>query len=122
MVLGVGAGCAIVSINSSVFNSEQLAADTITSATHAFNAYYTEQTNGAAASKIDQLNATRATFYGYVEEAGKGLAVVENLRENYAANSSSTNQDSLLLALSGLQMQTSNVTSFVTLFIGTNAP
>lgn len=122
LALGIVAGCAIQSVESSVFNSEELATDAITGATDAFNKYYAIETNGASADKLAQLNATRATIYSRVEEAGVGLQTVSSLLTQYEANQSSTNEAAVLLALSAVQAQTSNVTTLVTASMSTNAP
>lgn len=106
-----------------VFNSERLLTDAATGATHTFNVYYHQQLAGnQPPANLDQLNSARDTLYDADRKMAATLAVVDQLRLNYAANPAVTNQSAMFIALQAAQDQSSNIVALVKLFLGTNAP
>ena len=101
------------SFNSTVFYAEKTAVDTATGATHTFNQYYAQATNGASVDQVAKLNAERDALYAADIQLARSAQLVEGLRQSYAANSSSTNAAALQVGLAVLSDQTSNIVAFI---------
>ena len=107
VMMGGAVGCE-TSLNTTAFNSEQLAATTATAATHTFNVYLTQQTNPPPTLLADKTNLYTADI-----ELSKTLALTEALREDYATNSAATNSAALNVAVQTLELQATNIVSLV---------
>lgn len=105
------AGCA--DLNTNVYNSEKLLADTAQASVHGFNQYYTVATNGATQAKIDSLNKDRDVVYDASRRLAAVLAVTEASRLAYSTNATPANKVMLQQNLSTLVANSSNVTNTV---------
>lgn len=104
-------GCATSSFNASVFQSENIAADTATGATHAIN------TVQAGVFDPAKLAEAKAQIYAADKQLSAILAVTDALRTNYATNVNSTNQAAVLVALQSVQNQSTNIVKLVQGFL-----
>ena len=99
--------CKTADLNSSVFNSEQIATDGATQATHAFNLIHPET------DLSTNVVAERETIYAADKDLAKALAVLDALRLRYATNSAGTNATAILDALAAVQNQSTNIVNLV---------
>ena len=123
MLAGLTACKNMGSFSATVFQSENLAADGATGATHAFNAYKAQALATAAPAEQFRILSFQTNLYAADLKLAATLAVTETLRAQVATNNTSTNQAAVLLALGALEDQSSNIISLVRLFMNqTNAP
>ena len=108
-------GCA--SFSATTFNTEKLAVDTATTATHQFNQYYQSSTNGATEAQLVRLNNWRDQLYAADKDLGKSLSTLEAARLDYAANSADTNKTAVLVAIQTVSDESSNIVSLVKTFL-----
>lgn len=104
-------GCA--STSATVFNTSKALADAAKGATHAFNVYYHQTTNGASADAIQKLDSQRAALYDADHKLSASLNIVENLREAYGTNSTPDNLAALNIGMSAASDQSSNIVALV---------
>jgi hypothetical protein len=104
-------GCKTSSFNASVFQSENIAADTATGATHAIN------TVAAGTFDAAKLAQAKAQVYEADKQLSAILAITDALRTNYVANANSTNQAAVLVALQSVQNQSTNIVKLVQGFL-----
>lgn len=109
------AGC--VSFNAGTFNTEKLAVDTATAATHQFNQYYQSATNGASEADLAKLNSARDRLYAADRDLAKSLAVLDAARLEYVANAADTNKTAVTVAMETVSGQSSNIVSLVKSFL-----
>jgi hypothetical protein len=106
-----------------IFQAENLAADGAMGATHAFNVYKAQMFPATTPAEQFRILSFQTNLYAADVKLGATLAVTETLREQVATNSTSTNQTALLLTLTALEDQSSNIIGLVRLFLNqTNAP
>lgn len=105
-------GCATASLNSSVYNSENLAVDAATSATHSFNLYYEAQVTPDA-----KLVSAKSSINTADIVLSQSLTVLDGLRTSYVTNSSATNETAIMAGLSAVQSQASNIVSIVNFYV-----
>ena len=113
-------GCA--SASNAAFSTEKALGDAGVEAGHSFNVYYLQATNGATASQLEALNAQRARVYTSLTDLGESLAIVEGARLAYATNPAATNSAALVVALTVVTQQETNVVSLVESFMGPLKP
>jgi len=106
---------ACASLNSTVFQAENLAADAATDATHAFNQYYHSATNNLADKALANLESTRTQVYAADEKLSDYLATLDGLRLAY--NSGGTNKAAVLNALVAVQSQSTNIVVLIKPFL-----
>lgn len=104
-------GCA--DLNTTVFRSEKILADTAQASVHGFNQYYIVATNGASADKIASLNKDRDVVYDASRKLSAVLAVTEASRLAYSTNTTPANKAVLQQNLATLTSNSSNVTNTV---------
>lgn len=110
-----GYGCA--STSATVFNTTKTIADGARGATHAFNVYYHQATNGATSDAVQKLEAQRTALYDADRKLSASLNIVENLREAYDTNAAPDNLTALNIALQAATDQSSNIVALVQVFI-----
>lgn len=115
LLVALAVGC--VSFNATVYNSEKTTADAAAAAVHAYNEWYSLQTNNASGADIAKLNEQRDTVYDVSRKMSASLALVNSLRLAYATNSADTNKLALQSGLDALTYQSSNVVAIVHLFL-----
>lgn len=105
------------SVNSTLFNAENLADDTATDAVHGFDTYFTGATNGLNDAGITELIATKTQVHDYAHKFGADLIVLDNLRLAYKANSADTNKSAAFAALAAVTAESSNIVNLVAPYI-----
>lgn len=108
------AGCA--SFNATTYNTEKLAVDTATTATHQFNQYYQTATNGATDAEVAKLNSFRDQVYTADKDMSKALTVLDAARLDYAANAADTNKTAVMIAIQAVSDQSGNIVALVKTF------
>jgi hypothetical protein len=106
------------SFNNSVFQAENLAADSAIGSTHVFNLYYHQATNNATEQKIGRLNFTRDQLYGADRDLASSLILLDGLRASYETNSSPRTTAAINAALMSVQQQSTNIVMLVQQFLG----
>lgn len=107
------------SLNRNLFNTETLAVDTVTGATHLFNQY--EATLLAQTNHTSQQSAevaqNKTVVYNMVRSFGVSVKTVDLLRLAYATNSATSNLTALQAGLAALSANSSNIVFTVQYFM-----
>jgi hypothetical protein len=115
-IMGVMGPIGCVSFNANVFNSEKLAVDGATAATHIFNQAYPTLTNGASVDKIASINSARDTLYSTDKKLSGTVSMLDSARAQYALSANSTNKAQVQLLLSAVLSQSTNIVTLVKQF------
>jgi hypothetical protein len=110
-VATLAAGCA--SFNATTFNTEKLAVDSATTATHEFNQYYQTATNGATDAQVAKLNSFRDQIYAADKDLSKALFALDAARIDYAANAADTNKTAVMAAVQTVSDQSGSIVALI---------
>jgi len=109
---------ACVSFNAVVFRSEQTATDLVDGARQVWVEYYRNQTNGASAARLAELNK----MAGDARQAGTNFAnsllLLESARQSYQTNAAGSNKVALQIALDMVNANASNFVAGVKILTG----